>query len=308
MSAIGNLIWFIFGGVFMGLVWWFAGCLAYISVVGIPWGKACFVIGKFAFFPFGKEAINRKELNQEDDIGTGTLGLIGNVVWFIFAGLWIAIGHVISALLCFITIFGIPFGIQHLKLANIALSPIVKTIVTKEVAAAARKANAEATVTELRSKHHDSGKTVAVKKLLAENDLHAIARFIGEQEKMTSGQIRVSIRQRRARKERGLSIEDLARKEFHALGMTKTSEHTGILIFLLLEDKKFHILADEGIHRKVDEGTWQTIANEMARHFSEQKFREGIFHGVRAVAAELGKHYPHKPGDKNELSNTVHID
>ena len=150
MRAIGNFLWFILGGVWMGLAWWIVGLLAYVSVVGIPWGKACFVIGRFTFFPFGKEAISRKELTREDDIGTGTLGTVGNVIWFVFAGIWLAIGHVSSALLNFITIIGIPFGIQHLKLAGIALAPIGRTIVSKEVAAAARKANEEATAAALR--------------------------------------------------------------------------------------------------------------------------------------------------------------
>jgi uncharacterized membrane protein YccF (DUF307 family) len=150
MRAIGNLLWFILGGVWMGLAWWIAGLLAYVSIVGIPWGKACFVIGRFTFFPFGKEAISRKELTQKDDIGTGALGTVGNVIWFILAGVWLAIGHVSSALLNFITIIGIPFGIQHLKLASIALAPIGKTIVSKEAAAAARKANEEVTVADLR--------------------------------------------------------------------------------------------------------------------------------------------------------------
>ena len=150
MRAIGNLLWFILGGVWMGLAWWIAGLLAYVSIVGIPWGKACFVIGRFTFFPFGKEAISRKELTQKDDIGTGALGTVVNVIWFILAGVWLAIGHVSSALLNFITIIGIPFGIQHLKLAGIALAPIGKTIVSKEAAAAARKANEEATVADLR--------------------------------------------------------------------------------------------------------------------------------------------------------------
>ncbi len=151
MRAIGNFLWFILGGVFMGLAWWLIGLIAYISIIGIPWGKACFVIGQFTFFPFGREAISRKELHQQDDIGTGSLGLIGNIVWFIFAGVWLAIGHVASALLSFATIIGIPFGIQHLKLAGIALAPIGKTIVSKEVAEAARKANAEAAVAGLRN-------------------------------------------------------------------------------------------------------------------------------------------------------------
>ena len=151
MRMIGNFLWFVLGGVFMGLAWWLVGLLAFVTVVGIPWGKACFVIGQFTFFPFGQEAINRKKLNRQGDIGTGGLGLVGNIIWFIFAGLWLAIGHVASALLCFVTIVGIPFGIQHLKLAGIALAPIGKTIVTKEVAAATRRANAEATVAASRS-------------------------------------------------------------------------------------------------------------------------------------------------------------
>ena len=123
----------------MGLGWWLAGVICFITVVGIPWGKACFVIGQFAFFPFGKEAVSRKDLSNRDDIGTGGFGLIGNIIWFIFAGVWLAIGHVVSAMLCFITVIGIPFGIQHLKLAGIALAPIGKTIVSKEAAARARK-------------------------------------------------------------------------------------------------------------------------------------------------------------------------
>lgn len=146
MRAIGNLLWFILGGAIMGLAWWLVGVIAFISIVGIPWARACFVMGNFSFFPFGKEAINRSELTQQEDLGTGLLGLLGNIIWFVLAGLWLAIGHVLSAVACFLTIIGIPFGIQHLKLAGIALSPIGKTVVTKEVAAAARAANAAATL------------------------------------------------------------------------------------------------------------------------------------------------------------------
>ncbi|NNM83284.1 MAG: YccF domain-containing protein, partial [Burkholderiales bacterium] len=116
MRAIGNLLWFVLGGAIMGLAWMLAGLLAFVSIVGIPWGRACFVIGQFTFFPFGKEAIGRDELSGRDDIGTGALGMIGNILWFVFAGIWLAIGHLISALACFVTIIGIPFGIQHLKL------------------------------------------------------------------------------------------------------------------------------------------------------------------------------------------------
>lgn len=151
MRAIGNFLWFILGGFFMGLAWWIIGLVAFVSIIGIPWGKACFVIGQFAFFPFGQEAISREQLTNKTDIGTGTLGMIGNIIWFIFAGVWLAIGHVCWAIACFITIIGIPFGIQHLKLAGIALAPIGKTIVASEVAAAAFRQNAEKIVTTHRS-------------------------------------------------------------------------------------------------------------------------------------------------------------
>jgi uncharacterized membrane protein YccF (DUF307 family) len=109
------------------------------------------VIGQFAFFPFGKEAISRKIASNQNDLGTGSFGTVGNVIWFIFAGFWLAIGHVISAILCFITILGIPFGIQHLKLAGIALAPIGKTIVSKEFAAIAREQDAAISVAKARN-------------------------------------------------------------------------------------------------------------------------------------------------------------
>ncbi len=131
MAFIGNIIWFIFGGLIMGLAWWLIGLLCYVSIIGIPWGKACFVIGQFTFWPFGKEAVGRKQLSGKDDIGTGTFGVIGNIIWLILAGLWLAIGHIISGLLCCITIIGIPFGIQHFKLVKISLMPIGMTIVDK---------------------------------------------------------------------------------------------------------------------------------------------------------------------------------
>ena len=152
MSTLGNVLWFILGGALMGLGWWLVGLLAFVSIVGIPWGKACFVIGQFAFVPFGKEAVNREDLSGRQDIGTGALGLLGNVVWFILAGVWLAIGHMISAAACFVTIIGIPFGIQHVKLALIALAPIGKTIVDKQLAAAMNGEQAQDALAKLRNR------------------------------------------------------------------------------------------------------------------------------------------------------------
>jgi uncharacterized membrane protein YccF (DUF307 family) len=125
VNAIGNLLWFVLGGWLMGLGWWLAGCVMILTIVGIPWARSCFVIGSFCFFPFGKEAVDRNAG------GPGVLGTIGNIIWFVLAGIWLAIGHVISAIGCAVTIIGIPFAIQHLKLAAIALAPVGKTIVDK---------------------------------------------------------------------------------------------------------------------------------------------------------------------------------
>ena len=151
MALIGNVIWFVFGGFLLGLTWALVGAIAFITIVGIPWGRSCFMLANFSFFPFGREVINRKDLTARNDIGTGVLGVIGNIIWFILAGWWLACLHVMSGLLCILTIIGIPFGIQHFKLAGAALFPVGKTVVDKHVAAAAHKKNAEERVSSMRS-------------------------------------------------------------------------------------------------------------------------------------------------------------
>ena len=129
ISALLNILWVVLGGFVMAMGWWLAGLLCAITIVGLPWARSCFVIGRFSLWPFGQEAVNRQELNGRGDLGTGPLGLIGNVLWFVVAGWWLAIGHLSSALACFVSIVGIPFGIQHVKLAVIALAPVGMTVV-----------------------------------------------------------------------------------------------------------------------------------------------------------------------------------
>ncbi|MFZ5811915.1 MAG: YccF domain-containing protein [Thermodesulfobacteriota bacterium] len=126
-----NILWLVLGGFWMGVGWYLAGVVMFVTIIGIPWARSCFVIGNLAFWPFGKEAVNRELVTGREDLGTGGLGLIGNIVWFVLAGLWLAIGHVMCALANFITIIGIPFGFQHLKLAMLALAPVGKTVVDK---------------------------------------------------------------------------------------------------------------------------------------------------------------------------------
>ncbi len=139
-----NIIWFIFGGLISGIAWALVGVLLTISIVGIPWARAAFVVSGFIFHPFGREVIARDELTGRNDIGTSGAGFIGNIMWFLIAGWWLALGHAMSAFLNAISIIGIPFAVQHLKLAGIAVAPIGKTVVMKEVATLARQANAQA--------------------------------------------------------------------------------------------------------------------------------------------------------------------
>ena len=126
MRLLGNIVWFILGGFAMGLGWWLAGILAALTIIGIPYAIAAFRIGTFSFWPFGREIVDKPDSGEAGKV----LSLLGNIVWIIFGGLWLALGHLILALVLAVTIIGIPFAVQHLKLAHLSLTPYGKTIVT----------------------------------------------------------------------------------------------------------------------------------------------------------------------------------
>ncbi len=152
MRITGNFVWFIFfGGWFMWLLWLFGSLLMFVSIIGIPFGRACYNLSELAAAPVGREVVNRYELTQKKDIGTSLFGLLGNIVWFIFAGFWLALAHVLLGIGALITIIGIPFGIQHFKLAGLSLMPIGKTVVSKELAQEARQENARTSLKKIRS-------------------------------------------------------------------------------------------------------------------------------------------------------------
>ena len=142
MNILGNILWIIFGGWITALLWLLFGILACLSIIGLPWGRSSFVMAGFAFMPFGYESISRELLTGKKDIGTGMPGIIGNAIWFLLAGFWIALAHVGTAAALALTIIGIPFAWQHIKLASLALFPIGKTIVPCEIAAEARRRRA----------------------------------------------------------------------------------------------------------------------------------------------------------------------
>ena len=113
MSILGNILWFICGGLLSGLSWVLAGCLWCISIIGIPVGLQCFKFAGLAFFPFGKEVV----------YGGGAVSLIANIIWLIVSGIPMAVGNAVAGLICCITIIGIPFGKQFLKIAKLSLMP-----------------------------------------------------------------------------------------------------------------------------------------------------------------------------------------
>lgn len=142
INVILNILWLVFGGLPMAAAWLLATILMFVSIVGIPWGRACFNIFLFTLWPFGREAVDREELTGRGDLGTGPLGGLGNLVWLLVAGIWLGIGHLLAAIADALTIIGIPFAIQHLKLAGVSLWPVGKTVVDKDAAIAARRRRA----------------------------------------------------------------------------------------------------------------------------------------------------------------------
>jgi uncharacterized membrane protein YccF (DUF307 family) len=129
VTLLLNILWFIFGGFVGGLAWMLGAVILAFTIVGLPWSAAAFRIGVFAFAPFGSRVVDRRLYTGRDDLGTGGLGLVLNVVWFLFAGWYIALAHVVVGAAQCVTIIGIPFGFQHFKLALIALAPVGKSVV-----------------------------------------------------------------------------------------------------------------------------------------------------------------------------------
>jgi uncharacterized membrane protein YccF (DUF307 family) len=131
VSFLLNLLWIAFGGIWMAAGWVIAALIMAITIIGLPWAWAAFNIASYTLFPFGRKAVSRAEYSGHD-IGTGALGLLGNIVWLVLAGWWLALGHLFTAIVLACTVIGIPFAWAHLKLAGIALWPIGKVIVPSD--------------------------------------------------------------------------------------------------------------------------------------------------------------------------------
>ncbi|SDO35064.1 YccF domain-containing protein [Actinacidiphila guanduensis] len=121
MKTILNLIWLVLCGLWLCLGYLVAGLVLCITIIGIPFGVAAFRIGVYALWPFGYHAVDRP------DAGAGSL--VGNVLWLLLAGWWLALGHIVTGVLLCLTIIGIPFGIANFKLIPLSLMPLGKEIV-----------------------------------------------------------------------------------------------------------------------------------------------------------------------------------
>jgi uncharacterized membrane protein YccF (DUF307 family) len=110
VSILLNIFWILIGGAWMAFGWLVAAIVMAITIIGLPWARAAFNIAVYTLLPFG------------------SLGVIGNLIWLVLAGWWLALGHIVTAIILAATIIGIPFAWAHLKLAGIALWPIGKVI------------------------------------------------------------------------------------------------------------------------------------------------------------------------------------
>ena len=129
VSILLNILWLLSGGLWMALGWMVAAVVMAITIVGLPWARAAFNIAAYTLLPFGQRAVRRDLVTGQSDIGTGPLGLVGNLIWLLLAGWWLALAHIVTACVLAVTIIGIPFAWAHVKLAGIALWPIGRVIV-----------------------------------------------------------------------------------------------------------------------------------------------------------------------------------
>lgn len=121
MKALLNIIWLVLSGFWLFLAYLVAGALWCITIIGIPFGLASFRIGFFALWPFGRTVVKRDS--------AGIFSGIGNVLWFVFSGIWLAIGHVVTGVLLCLTVIGIPLGLANFRMVPVSLLPLGREIV-----------------------------------------------------------------------------------------------------------------------------------------------------------------------------------
>ena len=122
MRTIGNVLWLVLAGIWLAIGYVLAGIINCIFIITIPFGLQSFKLAGYALWPFGRMVVHRPDRDM-------ALGCLGNAIWFLFGGVWLALGHLITGLLLCLTVIGIPLGIANFKLAGLALAPFGKQIV-----------------------------------------------------------------------------------------------------------------------------------------------------------------------------------
>ena len=122
MKTLLNIIWIVLSGFWLAIGYALAGLVCCILIVTIPWGIASFRMANYVLWPFGRQVVSKPD--------AGSFSFIGNVIWFIFAGLWLTIGHIASGIALAITIIGIPFAVANFKMIPVSLAPLGKEIVS----------------------------------------------------------------------------------------------------------------------------------------------------------------------------------
>jgi len=123
MNLLGNIIWLLFGGLIAALGYVIGGFALCLTIIGIPWGLQCFKLAAVVLWPFGKKIVPKQG-------ATGCLSLLCNIIWLLCGGLYTALVHLVFAAILFITIIGIPFARQHLKLMELSLLPFSRDVVS----------------------------------------------------------------------------------------------------------------------------------------------------------------------------------
>ncbi|MFE2413512.1 YccF domain-containing protein [Kitasatospora sp. NPDC059408] len=119
-----NVLWLIFCGIWMAIGYVIAGIICCVLIITIPFGIASFRIAGYVLWPFGRTAVERRD--------AGAASCVGNVIWLVFAGWWLALGHLITSIPLFLSIIGIPFGWANLKMIPISLTPLGREIVSTD--------------------------------------------------------------------------------------------------------------------------------------------------------------------------------
>lgn len=132
LSFVLNILWLLLGGAVAAFGWFVAALIMVVTIIGIPFARAAFDNGVYTLWPFGVRAIDRDRLYGED-IGTGPIGVVGNLIWLVLAGWWLALGHLVAAFVLGVTIIGLPFAWAHLKLAGYGLWPIGRSVVRHDI-------------------------------------------------------------------------------------------------------------------------------------------------------------------------------